>query len=320
MKRNLESTDIVVAIGMIATLFGGYFLYIASYGGALGVQPQKTAAVPLTTAVVERQLQQSINQTVNDQEALSQEFERDVVQAAGFLKKAMSSAGQSSPMTVEDAVAMARSYQETYDGQVQYMLGKTVVNLTKQGMQSGTLSGDNLNNRHNDRIIASTMRQAQMAERAFTNSSQPRMGTWIVSAARQDLRREAALQTRLGLATVQLAKVNHQYESQLNGLRNQHKALLAAAVRTEAQDGRFAQLAKAGDMAAPSSSGTPSHIQKAGLFPELPTEYLIVAFLGLITVFMIALSLPAKTTPTGHVVQSAKPVLRFQKPHKRKAS
>ena len=34
MKRTLEFTDVMVAIGMIATMFGGYVFYQASYGGA----------------------------------------------------------------------------------------------------------------------------------------------------------------------------------------------------------------------------------------------------------------------------------------------
>ena len=34
MKRKLEFTDVTAAIGMVATMFGGYLLYQASYGGA----------------------------------------------------------------------------------------------------------------------------------------------------------------------------------------------------------------------------------------------------------------------------------------------
>ena len=37
MKRQLEAVDIFVAIGMVATLLGGYLVFKASYGGALAV-------------------------------------------------------------------------------------------------------------------------------------------------------------------------------------------------------------------------------------------------------------------------------------------
>lgn len=320
MNRNLETTDVIVAVGMIATLFGGYFLYVASYGGVLGVQPSVTKANSMTTAAVERQLQQSIQAAMDKQSALSQKFEQDVARAAGNLQKAMKVASQPTVHSVEGAVAKARAYKATYDGNVQYMLGKTIVNLTRQGMQSGALTAENLTNRHNDRIIATAMRKANRAEQAFTRHGQTRMGNWIVAAARNDHFRTGAMQHRLGKATVQLAMTKHEFSTQQMELQNQHRALLAAAVRTGAQSERFTQLARAETPKLVEQPMANAAIVEAGLLPEISTEVMVVAFLGLITIFMIGLSFPTGHKPGEHDERPSHPVMRLPRRPTRKAS
>jgi len=319
MNRKLETTDVIVAVGMIATLFGGYFLYVASFGGVLGVQPSMAKAVPLTTTKVERQLMDSIQQSIRQQEILNEKFKNKIAQAADSLQKAMTAAGQVTTNSLETTVARARTYKEDYEGNVQYMLGKTIINLTRQGMQSGALTAGNLDNRHNDRIIATAKRKRDRAEQAFQMHAQPRIANWIIAAAQKDQRRDGAIQERLGHASVELAKAKFDLNTQLATEQNQYRALVAAAIRTDAQDQRFTRLAQANNIT-PLSSKVSSQVVEAGILPELNSEVLVIAFLLLITILMLGLSFPTQERPSDRKNTPTQPVLHLHKRPTRKAS
>jgi hypothetical protein len=162
-------------------------------------------------------------------------------------------------------------------------------------MRAGALSADNLSNRVNDRIIENAQAMGMKMHEAFAKNWQPRLGQWIVAAAKQERRYAGHVQERLGQATVDLASTQHAYQTKRAGLQSQFKALTAAAARTEGQPDLFARLPKA-----PTNwqwaLGIPNmpqmEIVEARTFPEIPSTYLMVASVGLVTMFFFGLTLP----------------------------
>ena len=295
MNRKLEIVDILVAIGMVATLFGGSLLFMVSYGGAWGIFTSTQSGNPPTKLMVESMLQPALGQAMVDHATLEQQFAADVSRGATKLYRAALAAEHKPVGGLDTIKSQAAQFRANHAAQVQYMMGKTIVNLTGQGVRAGVLSGDNLSNTFNDRIIA-TAKTIGDVEEQFNRNWQSRLGQWIVAAALREHRFAGHVQERIGKETVKLATIQHDYLTNRAGIRNQLATLTTAAARSKAENNRFAQLGR-GDVSGQSTLGSSGisemGVSKTRTFQEIPIRYMVVAFAGLIVIFLMGFSFPS---------------------------
>ena len=296
MKRKLELIDVMVSIGMVATLIGAYAFFHVSDGGAVSFTPATNQmAHPPMTVLVQAKLQPAMGQTIVDRAKLERQFAADISRGTAKLASAIRAAKRQPQGGLDKIEMRAAQTEADHQASVQYVMGRITVILTKQGMRAGALSADNLGNGVNKRIMANVQEKGRKMERAFTKSWQPRLGRWIVAAAHQKRRYDGHVQERIGQATVDLASIQHAYQVTRVGLQNQFNALAAAAARTAQQPDSFARLPKADPnwQYALSISKLPQReVVKAGTLPEIPFYFVMAATVGLVTMFFFGLTIP----------------------------
>ena len=307
MKRQLEAVDILVAIGMVATLLGGYLVFKASYGGALAVTtPSHLATSPPLKLMIRSMLQPAMGQAIVDHATLERQFAADLTRGAGKLYQATLAARQKPMGGLHTIEARAAQFQADHDSQVQYVMGKTIVNLTRQGIRAGVLSADNLSNKFNDRIIATSQALGNRMEEQFAKNWQPRLGEWIVEAAQRERRFTGHVQERIGKETVTLASIQERYLAKRADLQNQFQALTSASARTDAQTDLFARLTNS-EMNLQRALGIPlmpeMGIVQARTLPEIPFGYMVAAFAALVVIFLAGFALPRERAEPENLVE-----------------
>ena len=219
---------------------------------------------------------------------------------------------------LEQIEARAAKIEAEHTARVQYVMGRSIVMLTKQGMRAGALSADNLSNSVNDRLIKNAQERGRKMDSAFAKNWQSRLGQWIVAGAKLERRYASHVQERIGHATVTLASIQHAYQTKRAGLQTQFKALIAAAARTAEQPHLFARLPKAAtnwQWALGIPNMPQVKVVEARTFPEIPFTYLMVASVGLVTMFFFGLTLPhggRKAEAVAHRMEERKQV-RYRK-------
>ena len=296
MKRQLEAVDIFVAIGMVATLLGGYLVFKASYGGALAVTtPSHLATSPPLKLMIQSMLQPAMGQAIVDHATLERQFATDMTRGARKLYQATLAAGHNPMGGLNTIEARAAQFQADHDSQVQYVMGKTIVNLTGQGIRAGVLSADNLSNKFNDRIIATSQTLGNRMEEQFAKNWQPRLGEWIVEAAQRERQFTGHVQERIGKETVSLASIQERYLTKRADLQDQFQALTTASARTDAQTDLFARLTNS-EVNLQQALGIPimpeMEMVQARTLPEVPFGYMVAAFATLVVIFLAGFALP----------------------------
>ena len=296
MNRKLEFIDILVAIGMVSTLLGGYLVFKASYGGALAVTtPIQVGTNPPMKVMVQSMLQPAMGQAIVDHATLERQFATDISRGASKLYRATLAADQRPLGGLNTIEARAAQFQAEHDAQVQYVMGKTIVNLTGQGIRAGVLSADNLSNKFNDRIIATSQSLGNRMEEQFAKNWQPRLGTWIVAAAKRERQFAGHVQERIGKETVALVSLQEHYLTKRAALQNQFQALNAASSRTDAQTNLFARLARS-EVNLQQALGIPvmpeMEVVEARTLPEIPFGYMVAAFAALVVIFLAGFTFP----------------------------
>lgn len=297
MKRKLEFTDVTVAIGMVATMFGGYLLYQASYGGAFPTMtPSDVMTNPSIKTMVQSRLQPALGQTIVDQTTLERQFAHDITRGTSRLYRASVAAEHHLIGGLNTIESRAAKFQADHSGRVQHMMGQTIVTLTSRGMRAGVLSAENISNPSNDRIIARTKAIENFLESTFAQRWQARLGQWIVEAATKEWQFAGRLQERMGQGIVDLASAQGSYLAKSAENQNQLQSLTAAATRTETQNNQFIRLvgSAANLQKTLGVKGTPGvEVVEARTLPEIPFTYMCIALLGLGIVFFIGLSYPS---------------------------
>ena len=296
MKRQLEAVDILVAIGMVATLFGGYLIFKASYGGVLAVTTASQVGTnPPMKLMIQSMLQPAMGQAIVDHATLERQFATDITRGASKLYRA-TLAAEKKPMGALDTIeSRAAQFKSDHAAQVQYVMGKTIVNLTGQGIRAGVLSPDNLSNKFNDRIIAASQALGNRMEEQFAKNWQSRLGEWIVAGAQRERQFAGHVQERIGKETVTLASTQDHYLKKRADLQKQFQALTMASARTDAQTDLFARLTNS-EMNLQRALGIPimpeMEMVQARTLPEIPFGYMVAAFAALVVIFLAGFALP----------------------------
>jgi hypothetical protein len=298
MKPRLDSLDIVVAIGMFATIIGGVVLVIASYGVLGAGMPDSTVLKPLTIPTVMNALQKSMDETRAEASRMSHQFNLSMDRVTKHLS-ALSGKYEhlvQQPSIAETVQARFEQTKAEHNGQIQYLTGTIIVTLTGQGIRSGALTVNTLYGSVNDRIIRTAQKYAALGQGRFNGESQAILGRWIVDESQARHRLHAQIQEEMGQAIVQKASMERANLLEKAQLQDQLRTLVAAAVRTEATQTLLAQLQQAEKVfqgtAGTAAAAKPIMASSSFIWKELPVGLPLALMILLPALLMWALTFP----------------------------
>lgn len=295
MKPRMDSLDVIVAVGMFATMVGGLLLVLASYGGVPSFPPKIDA--PLTASRVMEGLQTAMGENILEMAKVNHEVQPAMERVTQSLNASTAAlqAFYQRPGIAETVQARFEQAQAGFEGQLQYLMGTSIVTLTGQGIRAGVLSAQDLGHPINQRIIDTAKRYGALGEDRFKNR-QAVLGQWISEESQSRQRYHAHLQERTGQAIVQMASMEHAYRTATSDLQKQFHALTAAAIRAETGQGLMATLQPSTQSPPlPLSAGMTSkgiHVSPSSFWNDIPLV-IPIAFLILLPAFLImGLTLP----------------------------
>jgi hypothetical protein len=188
---------------------------------------------------------------------------------------------------MRDAVTIPANHM----ARVQGVMGQAIVNFTLRGVRNGLLSADLARSAFNVDMIRTVEHRGLLLHHQFTSSWQATLGHRIVDAAQNNWRQAGAFQERLGTTVVLVAQTQMQSEQVRAMQQETLGGLMFAAVRTEPP---AVQLVSASAVAAlPKATAVAS--TEPATWPEISLSYLVVAVCMLAMVFLMGLSLAARS-------------------------
>ena len=292
MGRKYDLIDVVAAIGLVATLFGGYLLVTAADGFW---QAPIAPAVNMTIVTHDpstgmQYLQPVLGQAILQDILLDREAGVALSASAMELNRAVSESQLLSTTLLSPLVlAELRAFGQEADhrARVQYVMGKSVVNQTRRGLASGALSAGRYADEFNAALIQRAELIGQRMHDQFESTRQATLGRSIIEAIQEEDRMASAVQERIGRAVVQVTKAQEGYVEAKAAGQVQLASAMSAAVRTDALVDRLALLeeSKAGrTMVAYHSTAT----------ADISRGALVLACLGLIALFVGGLAFSSK--------------------------
>lgn len=290
MTRRIEPIDLMVAVGVFATVLGGYFLFMTANGTLEAGQPQ-LATVEQATAEIGPMaamewVQPALGQALVDNYLLDRAIMTDIETAAKELNRVSLVAQQMDgavPASADDLSARMMQLDADHAARVQYILGRSISVFTERGVRSGLLSPVLLDGPYNQRMIALTQARAQQMEDAYQDSRQPMLGHMIVGAAQaahETMRVGERIQDSLGRAIVRIAWLQEESQAKAEA-QTQLALLLVSSIHTEEMAERFDSLVKAEASTQPVSMV----FSEPRTWPEVSTGLLAAGSIGLIGLF-----------------------------------
>jgi hypothetical protein len=295
MSYRYNTIDIIVGVGMCATVFGILLFFFAANGTYQITTPQPISIEqPVGIELGMTSLQPALGQAIVEQ-AL---FERHANQA---LTRSVSAWNQATlarqefeslpggPLGI--VMREAATVPADHMARVQYVMGQAIVNFTSRGIRSGVLSADQYLSDYNTNMIRVTEARGQRLDHEFLSTWQATLGRRIVDATQDYSRQAGAIQERLGAAILYLTQAQTGSEEVRAVQQEQLASLVVAAIRTEALMDRLTLLAAIESLPEDTAVAT----TEPASWPEVPMGYLIVAGIMLVTVFFGGLSLTARS-------------------------
>lgn len=295
MRRTLEPVDLMVGIGLCATIAAGYLLFMAT-NGTLGaampeLESQFSMGDPGRTAQFMDGMfwvQPALGQAIVEDSLLSRDTSSRTATAVEALNRVTMTEHElnTSPLGYLDQVkAAAATTESEHMARVQFVMGRAIVNVTARGIRTGALSSASGLGKdygeYNRRMIGVVEAAGKKMDDVFQHHHQTGLGQAIMMATRDHVEFLAQSQQRVGAAIVRVAKIQDEYRTTMAALQEQIAAAALASIHTEEIADRFDRLASA------ERSGQPQPIafSEPRSWPETPVGVLFVASLALIGVF-----------------------------------
>ena len=295
MKRTFEPVDLMVLVGVCATVLAGYLLYMAT-NGTIGAGAAAPVPVSLgqTADIMDAMewVQPALGQAIVDDYLLGREVSSQTIAAAAEFNRAtmIGHLLQNSPFEHFQSIRThATDVEAEHAARVQFVLGRSIVGFTARGVRTGVLSPDRLSGEYNRLMIAFTEATGHQMDEEFQNNHQANLGWAIVTAGQERARIVDRTQERIGTAVVRVTKTQEGYQEAEGAMQGQMAALAIASIHTEMQADRFARLA-AGDVTA---QQLPLRQTEPRSWPEIPIGALFAASTGLIGLFLAGLFMPS---------------------------
>ncbi|MDP9131758.1 MAG: hypothetical protein M3M98_01325 [Nitrospirota bacterium] len=283
MGRKYDLVDVMAAIGLVATLFGGYLLVTAADGFW-----QAPSAPTMTTTTVRsgpstgmEYLQPVLGRAILQDMLLDRTAGAALSASTMELNRAVNeyqrlSTTLLSPLVLAELTAFGQ--EGDHHARVQFVMGKSVVNHTRRGIASGILSADQYLSDFNTSLIRTAEATGQRMHDQFEATRQAILGRSIVEAVQEEERMAITVQERIGRAIMQVSQAQEFYEGAKAAQQTQLASAAIAAVRTEA----IMELALLEDM--PGEPSVAAHHSSATA--DISRGSLILACLGLISLFV----------------------------------
>jgi hypothetical protein len=310
MSYRYNTTDIIVGVGLCAILFGGLLMFAAANGTYQATPPQALAFEQVGgLASGMRALQPALGQAIVEQSLLERRANQAVAQSVSEWNRATMahhdlqsrSSGFLGTVLHEGATVPADQL-----ARVQGVMGQAIVNVTKRGVRTGLLSADQYRSAFNIDMIRMIEVSGQRLHDQFTSTWQERLGRRIIEAAQYDRMQAGTIQERMGSALVQVAHAQMNAEQSRAAQQEQLAGLIVAAVRSEIPTDRIT----APTVSAPSHEIVVASTEPIS-WPEIPMGYLMVAGILLATVFLLGLSMAAKSREARALAQMRRDAERW---------
>jgi hypothetical protein len=226
MQRRFEVVDVVVAIGMCATILAGGMMFLAA-NGQLAVIPawQSGSERPSGEGDSMQWLQPVLGRAIVDQFLLDRHNEKVVSAAEARLKGVTGEVTrwQNSPFGYLDSIKVTAARAEADHAiRMQAVIGRAIVNFTSRGVRSHMLSEAREGVGYNARMIGAAATQGQGMDTRFLADWQPSLGRAIIIAGQDDARISTVRPERLGAAIIQLIAVRGAYEDNRAAIQSRH--------------------------------------------------------------------------------------------------
>ncbi len=292
MGRKYDLIDVVVAIGLVATLFGGYLLVTAADGfwQAPGSSTMSRAIAGTEPFTGMQYLQPVLGQAIVQDLLLERDAGAALSASAMELNRAVGESERMSTTLLSPLVlAELRAFGQEADHQarMQYVMGKAVVNQTRRGIATGILSADQYVSEFNTTLIRTAELTGQRMHDQFEATRQAAIGRSIVEAIQEEDQMNATAQERVGRAVVQVTQAQENYAEAKAERQIQLASATVAAVRTDALMDRLALLE---DISAERT--IIAHHRTASA--DVSRGFLILACVGLIALFMGGLAFSSR--------------------------
>lgn len=295
MKRDLEPVDVMVAIGLCATVLGGYLFFISTSGVLEAATPQPLSigqSVDIMTAM--DWVQPAIGQAIVDDRLLSREAAGKTRAAATALNHASMADHRfrNAPFALFKQIsAHATAVEADHAARIQFVLGRAIVNATARGVRTGLLSPGEVAGEYNRRMIQVAEATGQRMDEQFRNHWQmENLAQTFMTASEDRSSYGERVQQRLGHAIVLVTQAQEQYQESHTAIQGQLAAAFLASVRTMARADLFARLAAA----EPTAQQAALPLTEPRAWPEIPGGFLFAVSAALIGVFFIGLLMPAR--------------------------
>lgn len=292
MGRKFDHVDVMAAIGLVATLFGGYLFVTAADGFWQAPSPtiMTTATVGSEPSNGMEYLQPVLGQAILQDTLLDRHAGAAIAASAMELNRAVSeyqriSTTLLSPLVLAELAAFGQ--EADHRARMQFVMGKTVVNHTRRGILSGILSADQYANDFNTNLIRTAELTGQRMHDQFEATRQGVLGRSLVEAIQEEDRLATAVQERLGRAVVQVTQAQEFYEEGKATEQAQLASAAMASIRTDASTERLALLEEM-----PSERSLVAYHRTATA--DVSRGSLILACLALITLFIGGLAFGSK--------------------------
>lgn len=288
MQREYELIDVIVAVGVCATIVAGGMFFLAADGAiSLARSRVQTSELTVDRADGMQWLQPVLGLAIVDQVLLERRHAKNRSAVGTHLHglRDERSRWQNSPFGyLESIKASADRAEADHAARVQAVMGRSIVKGTARGVRSGVLSPDGAGADYNAHLIGVASAQGGRMDASFVADWQPNLGHAIVSASQNDAKVSALRQERLGAAIVELSAAHTAYEGSRAAIQEQLGGAAMVATRTEWNSMLSAQGRPVQPAAAPAA------VQLR--WPVLPLSTMVVASLILIGLFAAGLLLP----------------------------
>lgn len=295
MSDRYTTIDIIVGVGMCAILFGALLFFVAANGTYQAAFPQPWSSERSTNLELgTTMLQPALGQAIVDQALFERHADRAIALAASDWNRAtlaynefLSRPGGPLGAVMRHAVTIPAAHM----ARVQGIMGQAIVNFTMRGVRTGLLSADAYSSEYNINMIRATEAWGQRLTQEFTSTWQATLGRNIVEAIQTYGKQAGAIQERLGTALIHLTQAQMESE-QVRAIQQETLGgFVLAAVRTETPTDH----AVSASAVASIPEATVVASMEPAVWPEIPVGYLIIAASMLMMVFLMGLSVAARS-------------------------
>ena len=298
MSYRYNTIDILVGVGMCATIFGALFLFIA-VNGTYQVSPHQSPPLEQSTGMESgiRLLQPVLGQAIVDHALFERHTNHAIAQSVSEWNRVTMSYREwqsGSRGLLGTVLNEARAVPATHIARVEGVKGRAIVNFTTRAVRNGLLSANQDATMYNMKMIGAIESQGQRLRDGFASTWQATIGRRIVEAAQHDWRQAGAVQERLGSALVHVVRAQMSSAQERSVQQEQLASLIFAAARHEVFPGRTMQPTVTIPSVVPPHDVAVASAEPAS-WPEIPMSYLIAAGLLLATVFFGGLSMAVQS-------------------------